>query len=109
MSAIGGGGWSIGPLTNSTAGTAGQRRVAETDREQAESAERKFQLDQQALTEKAVGDIGESDEAHDRDADGRQPWTIIRRRAAGNDTSTPAPPRAPDPDHERGGQLDLEA
>jgi hypothetical protein len=109
MSAVGGGGWNFGPLVNSTAGAAGQRRVAETDREQAESAERKFQLDQQAITEKMVGDVGASDETHDRDADGRQPWTIIRRKASGGDASTGHPPRAPDPDHERGEQLDLEA
>jgi len=109
MSAIGGGGLNLGPLASTPAGIAGQQRVAGTDRQQAEAAERKFQLDRQAATEKTVGDIGASDETHDRDADGRQPWVISRRKgdAKGDASSTPA--IAPDPNHERGGQLDLQA
>jgi hypothetical protein len=107
MSAIGGGGLNFGPLVNSAAGVSGQRRTAETDRQQAESAERKFSLDQQALTERAVGDIGESDETHDRDADGRQPWTFTRRKPGAKPGGTESPAGAPDVDHERGGALDF--
>jgi hypothetical protein len=108
MSAIGGGGMNIGPLVGSSAGVSGQRRVGETARQQAEAAERKFELDQQALTERAVGDIGASDEANDRDADGRQPWTIVRRRPSRGGASS-SDSRATDADAECGSQLDLDA
>jgi len=108
MSAIGGG-FNVGPLATTPAGVAGQQRAADTDRQKTEAAERKFQLDRQAATEKTVGDIGASDEAHDRDADGRQPWVVTRRKVdAKSGTSLPQS-TAPDPDHERGGQLDFQA
>jgi hypothetical protein len=109
MSAIGGGGLNLGPLATTPAGIAGQQRVAGADRQQAEAAERKFQLDRQAATEKTVGDIGASDETQDRDADGRQPWVISRRKGDAKNNASSPQPTSPDPDHERGGQLDLQA
>ena len=109
MSAIGGGGFNIGPLAATPAGIAGQQRAAETDRQKTEAAERKFQLDRQTAMEKTVGDIGASDETHDRDADGRQPWVITRRNTDGKSGTASPQESAADPDHERGGQLDLQA
>uniref|UniRef100_A0A7C2K120 Uncharacterized protein n=1 Tax=Schlesneria paludicola TaxID=360056 RepID=A0A7C2K120_9PLAN len=110
MSTIGSGGLPSIPLTGSVAGLAGQQKVAAGNQQASEAAERKFQLDQQALTEKAVGDIGDPDAAGDRDADGREPWRFIGRRGgSGSGSDGSGSPRAKDPDGERGGQLDLEA
>lgn len=108
MSTIGGGGFILPPLASAPAGVAGQQRAAGIDQQQAEAAERKFQLDRQATAEKAVGDIGASDETHDRDADGRQPWVITRRKTAPKDDASAAPTSPADPNQERGGQLDLQ-
>uniref|UniRef100_A0A7C4QQM2 Uncharacterized protein n=1 Tax=Schlesneria paludicola TaxID=360056 RepID=A0A7C4QQM2_9PLAN len=111
MSAIGSGGMNVGPLVGSVAGLSGQRRVADADRQQAEAAERKFQVDREALAERMVGDIGESGQTDERDADGRQPWVVLSRGGGGrhpaDDSSGSSP--VPDVDHERGCQIDLEA
>jgi hypothetical protein len=109
MSAIGGGGIVLPPLASASAGVAGQQRAAGVDQQQAEAAERKFQLDRQAVAEKSVGDIGASDEAHDRDADGRQPWVITRRKQSAPGQTGQSTAQSSDPNHERGEQLDLQA
>jgi hypothetical protein len=109
MSTIGAGGLPSIPLAGSNAGVAGQQKVAAGNQQAGEAAERKFQLDQQALTEKAVGDIGASDETGDRDGDGREPWRFIGRKGAGGSSPGPAGPKAKDADGERGRQLDLDA
>lgn len=111
MSAVGGGGIHVGPLVHAIAGTAGQRRLAETDRQQTEAAERKFEMDRQTHMERMVGDIGASGETDERDADGRQPWVWLSRssgHSSAADSSSPSRPAA-DADQEAGGQLDLEA
>lgn len=107
MSSVGFGPAGIPPLVSSTAGAAGQQRVAGANQQSTEAAQRKFAVDQNALTAKAVGDIGAMDESGDRDADGRQPWALQKRGKGG--ASGQQTPKAPDPDGERGGQLDLEA
>lgn len=110
MSAVGSGGLNFVPLVGATAGLAGQRRVAEAETQQAEAAERKFQLDRGHALERSVGDIGASDEAGERDADGRQPWgPPTRPRASGNGGAASPEVRRPDVDGERGGSLDLDA
>lgn len=108
MSTIGSGGLPSIPLTGSVAGVSGQQRVASGNQQAGEAAERKFQLDQQALTEKALGDIGASDQTGDRDGDGRELWRFIGRKPGSGKSSTDCP-KAKDSDGERGGQLDLEA
>jgi ABC-type Na+ efflux pump permease subunit len=110
MSTIGAGGLPLIPLTGSVAGLAGQQKVAAGNQQAAEAAERKFQLDQQAATEKAVGDVGDPDAAGDRDADGREPWRFIGRHGVdGHSSGGQGGPLPKDPDGDRGGQLDLEA
>ncbi|MDZ4689347.1 MAG: hypothetical protein SH850_30090, partial [Planctomycetaceae bacterium] len=105
---IGSGGLPSIPLAGSVAGAAGQQRVAAGNQQAGEAAERKFQLDQQALTEKAVGDIGAADATGDRDGDGREPWRFIGRQKASGLPGTDGP-KAKDVDGERGGVLDLDA
>lgn len=111
MSAVGGGGIHVGPLVHAIAGTAGQRRVAETERQQTEAAERKFELDRQGQMERMVGDVGASGETDERDADGRQPWVWLSHGSGQSsaDSSPPSRPPAADADQEAGRQLDLEA
>ncbi len=108
MSSVGFGPAGIPPLVSSTAGAAGQQRTANAGQQSADAAQRKFAMDQQALTAKAVGDVGAMDESGDRDADGRQPW--MRQQAGSGPDGKPGnpTPKAPDPDGERGGMLDLE-
>jgi hypothetical protein len=108
MSGVGFGPAGIPPLVSSTAGAAGAQRVAGAHQQSAEAAQRKFAMDQQALTAKAVGDIGAMDESGDRDADGRQPWMLQRHSQNQGGKPGQPPPKAPDPDGERGGNLDLE-
>ena len=108
MSSVGFGPAGIPPLVSSTAGAAGQQRTASANQQSAEAAQRKFAMDQNALTAKAVGDIGAMDESGDRDADGRQPWMLQKRGQGHGGQAGHAPHKAPDPDGERGGVLDLE-
>lgn len=108
MSSVGFGPAGIPPLVSSTAGAAGQQRTANANQQSADAAQRKFAMDQNALTAKAVGDIGAMDESGDRDADGRQPWALQKRGQGQGDQSGNAHHKAPDPDGERGGTLDLE-
>jgi hypothetical protein len=109
MSTIGAGGLPSIPLASANAGVAGQQKVGSGNQQAGEAAERKFHLDQQALTEKAVGDIGASDETGDRDGDGREPWRFIGRKGVGGNSGGSSGPKAKDADGERGGQLDLDA
>ncbi len=111
MSTIGSGGF-VPPLASSVAGATGQQKTAEINRTNQEAAERKFQLDRAAQSEKALGDIGESNQTDDdRDADGRMPWSLAPRTAeksAGQESAAPSK-HAQDLTHERGNQLDLDA
>lgn len=112
MSSIGSGPLSIPPLASSVAGATSQQKSADVNRAQQEAAARKFQLDRAAQTEKALGDIGESNETDDdRDADGRMPWSFQQSgNGKGSATDSTQPARhAPDITQERGGQLDLDA
>jgi hypothetical protein len=108
MSSVGMGPGGIPPLVSSTAGAAGQQRAANANQQSAEAAQRKFAMDQNALTAKAVGDVGAMDESGDRDADGRQPWMLQKRGPGQGGQPGQQTPKAPDPDGERGGRLDLE-
>lgn len=112
MSSIGSGPIGIPPLVSSAAGTAGQQKSAEADRVHQDGNVRRFQLDRADQFEKAVGDIGESDGADDRDADGRMPWSFKQPRSPSKNSSDAAPsagPHPPDLTEERGRQLDLDA
>lgn len=108
MSSVGFGAGGINPLVSSTAGAAGQQRIANAGQASADAVQRKFAVDQQALAAKAVGDVSDPSETDDRDADGRQAWSFQRhQQGQGGDGSRPTP-RVPDPDGERGGQLDFD-
>lgn len=109
MSSVGFGAGGINPLVSSTAGLAGQQRVANAGQQSADAAQQKFAVDQNALTTKAVGDVSDLSETDDRDADGRQPWSFQRRQQDASGQGRPPTPRVPDPDGERGGQLDFDA
>lgn len=108
MSSVGFGAGGINPLVSSTAGAAGQQRVANTGQQAADAAQRKFAVDQQTLTAKAVGDVSDPSQTDDRDADGRQPWAFQRQQQGGAGNGQPHAPRVPDPDGERGGALDFD-
>lgn len=111
MSSIGSGPMGIPPLVSSAAGTNAQQKSAETNRANHDAGVQRFQLDRADQLEKTVVDIGESDGADgDRDADGRMPWVIQRRKASdGEAGNQPSGPHAPDLNAERGNQLDLDA
>lgn len=111
MSSIGSGPLGIPPLINSTAGTNAQQKSAETNRTNHDNSVQKFQLDRADQLEKTIGDIGESDSTDDRDADGRMPWVIRRRQVSDENPSNSSAggSHAPDPNAERGTQLDLDA
>lgn len=108
MSSVGLGPGGINPLVSSTAGSAGQQRVANANQQAAGAAQQKFSVDQKALSAKAVGDVADLSESDDRDADGRQPWMFQRRQPGSGGNGHPQGPRIPDPDGERGGQLDFD-
>lgn len=111
MSSIASGPMGIPPLVGSSAGTNAQQKSAETNRTNHDGRVQKFQLDRADQFEKTVGDIGESDGTDERDADGRMPWVIRRKRSSdGGPTGEQAHgPHAPDLNAERGTQLDLDA
>jgi hypothetical protein len=112
MSSIGTGPLGIPPLASSVAGAGAQQKSADADRAQHDGQIQKFQLDRADQYEKAVGDIGESDGADDRDADGRLPWKFQRPAAKTPEgSSSGATPHTHPPDlaQERGTQLDLDA
>jgi hypothetical protein len=93
---------------------AGALRNNSTEGEsKAAAADRKFQLDQKAMSARSLGDIAEADRSADRDADGRQAYQRPDRPGAveeqdSGETQRNAPP-APDAFGERGSRLDLEA
>jgi hypothetical protein len=109
----------IPPLANAIAGQAAQRGVAETNQTQAEAAQRKFTLDQQRAAQRSIGDVGESSQSGDRDADGRDAWHTVEDPVPTDDSASSSAsssgsdrrshPSAPDPLGERGSLLDLEA
>lgn len=111
MSSISSGPLGIPPLVSSSAGTNAQQKSAETNRAHHDGRVQKFQLDRADQLEKTVGDIGESDGTDDRDADGRMPWVIQRRKSSdgGSNGERDHGPHAPDLNAERGTQLDLDA
>jgi len=117
MTAMGPGHLGAVNLAGSVSGT--QRNTAETDRAKAGAAERNLQADLKALSAKSMGDIGETDQSADRDADGRRmldpgetdagqpddaPMQAESPRFAGSRHR-----RIPDATGERGQHLDVEA
>lgn len=110
MSSIGSGPMGIAPLASSAAGGVGQQRAADANRVTQDGNVQRFQLDRADQLEKAVGDIGESDETDERDADGRMPWVVKRtEQQPDQDQGSPPRPKPADPLEERGGTLDLDA
>ncbi len=108
MSSVGFGAGGLNPLVSSTAGAAGQQRMANSGQQTADAAQRKFSVDQQTLTAKAVGDVADLSQSDDRDADGRQPWSFQRHPQGEGGAAHPPSPRIPDPEGERGGKIDFD-
>jgi hypothetical protein len=112
MSSIGSGPLGIPPIVSSAAGAAGQQKPAEANRTQQDGNIQRFELERADQFEKTVGDIGQSDGADDRDADGRMPWSFQRpnRNPGASGSSEPGQaPHPPDPSGDRGSRLDLDA
>ena len=111
MSVIGPGNIASLNLAGSLAGA--QRTNAADGEQKADAADRRFQLDQRALSAKSLGDVAETDRSADRDADGRTPYQDAERTVRADDKGRDEPPRslraAADAFGERGSQLDLEA
>lgn len=95
-------------LAGSVAGS--QRNAADADRVKERSAERNVQSDLKALAAKSLDDVGQADESHDRDADGRTPFG--GNESPPTDVDESGRPsnhhRAGDPDGVCGRLLDLE-
>ncbi|GIX03216.1 MAG: hypothetical protein KatS3mg113_0222 [Planctomycetaceae bacterium] len=105
MSSVGGAGWlPPTPLVSSTAGVAGQRRIAESDALQADKASRDQQHQQRLSAERAVSDVTDPSQTGDRDADGRLPWTFTGRGNAAGDLQPGTASQADD----QGGLLDVQ-
>lgn len=108
---------SIGALNLVGSFAGAQRNDAEADHAKAESAERKFQLDQRALSAHSLDDVAEAELSSDRDADGRQlysepePQDETDQAAALQEDAANLVRSAGRPDAlgERGRLLDLEA
>ncbi len=108
MSTIGSGGAGIPPFVGSVAGAAGQQRVAGANQAAGEAAQRTFEAQRQQQLQQTVGDVAESDETGERDADGREAWRWQQPGTTGGSPSEPRP-HGVDPDEERGRKLDLDA
>lgn len=114
MSIIGPGSLGAINLAGSVAGA--QRNSADADRVQEGAAERKLNSDLQALAAKSLDDVGQADESHDRDADGRLPFGYGERAPSADEdefdpaASSPLSSRPParDADGIRGRLLDVE-
>ncbi len=108
MSTIGPGNIGALNLAGSLAGA--QRSDASTDRNKAESAAQKFQVDQKTLTARSLGDVSEADLSSERDPDGRLPYDGRRKDdSSGKDSANPNSRFAADAFGERGSSLDIEA
>ena len=61
--------------------------------------------------QRSLGDVGASEGAGDRDADGREAWRwqVGHPQKEGQPDEVRATPHAVDPDQERGQSLDLDA
>lgn len=88
MSTIGGG-LPVSPLVSSTAGAAAQQRSAQANQAAQESTAKANQAQQAAVRQMQVGDVGESSQTADRDADGREAWRWSTPRQAGEVNSPP--------------------
>ncbi len=75
MSSIGPGNIGAFNLVGSFAGA--QRADADADRAKAESADRKFQVDQREFSAHSLDDVTETELSSDRDADGRQLYSDV--------------------------------
>lgn len=107
---------SIGPSSISgmnLAGTfaAAQRTDRDADRKANEAGEQQRVHDQANMSASELEDVGESTSSGDRDADGRLPFGAeLHDAPAEEDDEQPSqPPKANDPDDDRGNLLDLEA
>lgn len=109
MSTIGSGGAGIPPFVGSVAGAAAQQRVAGANQAAGEAAQRTFEAQRQQQLQQTVGDVAESDQTGDRDADGREAWRWQQPGSAGGSSPAEARPHSIDPDDERGRTLDLDA
>jgi hypothetical protein len=108
MSTIGPG--SIGALNIAGSFAGAQRTESQADGAKAAAAQRKFQVDQNAMSAHALEDVGEADLTSERDPDGRLPYGAGRRSEQGDDDdSQQTAPRPQDAFGERGATLDLEA
>jgi|GEM_PF-1106487 len=93
-----------------------QRSDATVDKQKAESAQRNVEIDQKAITDKNLHDVGDADKSGDRDADGRMPLGYDEEGEQGNpqsqdqqSTEEEHPKRSPDADGTLGKHLDLDA
>lgn len=109
MSTIGSGGAGIPPFVASVAGAAAQQRAAGSNQAAGEAARRTFEAQRQQQLQQTVGDVAESDQTGDRDADGREAWRWQQPGAGGGSAPTEARPHSIDPEDERGRTLDLDA
>tara|TARA_R110002095_G_scaffold155309_1_gene134882 strand:- start:2706 stop:3035 length:330 start_codon:yes stop_codon:yes gene_type:complete len=90
------------------------RGDANVEKEKAEAAQRNVSIDQKAMTEHQLQDVGDADKPGDRDADGRMPFDQEEDAEAQPkpkaETAEDEPAtRIPDADGELGTHLDLDA
>jgi|GEM_PF-5899392 len=117
MSAIGSGNLGAVNLAGSLAGA--QRTNSESDRVKEEAAKRNFQIDQKAMSANSLEDVGQTDQATDRDADGRMAYsddeTDLENRAntesakSEEDLEVKTKRKSADAFGEKGTTLDIEA
>jgi len=109
MSSIGPGNIGALNLVGSFAGA--QRANADVDGAKAESADRKFQIDQRALSSDSLENVGEPELSSDRDADGRLLYAENESEERKDREEGDQAPRRSHPDAygESGRLLDLEA
>jgi hypothetical protein len=99
------------PAVGSVAASGAAQRVASEDRVRQETVDQQRQTESATQAELAAG-IGQTDEDHEtseRDADGRLPWELTRRKpkSVGDNTSPAFPSQVRDPQGISGTQLDL--
>ncbi|QDV50795.1 hypothetical protein [Gimesia fumaroli] len=100
-------------LASSFAGA--QRSDASADKQKAEAAQQNMAIDQKAMTDHQLHDVGDADKAGDRDADGRMPMGHDEEEGRGaQDESNEQEaeeehPKAPDAEGTLGTHLDLDA
>ncbi|MEX0704022.1 MAG: hypothetical protein WD069_18120 [Planctomycetales bacterium] len=112
MSGIGSTGVGGLSIASSVAGT--QRSGTDTERVQANAEAARFRSEREAQANRSLGDVTETENSPDRDADGRllhddDGTARRRRRLPDAGALTDDAPRAADADGERGAALDLEA